>query len=85
VDSEPAQAPRTNAPLSAWLPDDAARSLETTVSSDSPEPEHVLRTPRPRLVASDLDGTLVDTVPDIARCIDSVLRDTGGATQPPMT
>ena len=36
-------------------------------------PEHILRTPRPRLVAIDLDGTLVDTVPDMAWCIDRTM------------
>ena len=43
------------------------------MSSDSPRPEHVFRTPRPKLVAIDLDGTLVDTVPDIAWCIDRTM------------
>ena len=43
------------------------------MSSDSPRPEHVFRTPRAKLVAIDLDGTLVDTVPDIAWCIDRTM------------
>ena len=43
------------------------------MSSDSPRPEHVFRTPRPKLVAIDLDGTLADTVPDIAWCIDRTM------------
>ena len=38
-----------------------------------PSPAHVLDTPPPRLVALDLDGTLVDTVPDIAWCIDRTM------------
>ena len=33
----------------------------------------VLAAPPPRLVALDLDGTLVDTVPDIAWCIDRTM------------
>ena len=43
------------------------------MSSDSTEPAHLLGTPPPRLAAIDLDGTLVDTVPDIAWCIDRTM------------
>ena len=43
------------------------------MSSNSLRPEHVLRTPRAKLVAIDLDGTLVDTVPDLAWCIDRTM------------
>ena len=43
------------------------------MSSDSAEPPHLLRAPPPRLVAIDLDGTLVDTVPDLAWCIDRTM------------
>ena len=47
------------------------------MSSGPRAPEHVLRTPRPRLVAIDLDGTLVDTAPDLAWCIDRTMHRFG--------
>ena len=43
------------------------------MNSDSTRPAHILGTPPPRLAAIDLDGTLVDTVPDIAWCIDRTM------------
>ena len=43
------------------------------MSADPTEPAHVLGAPPPRLAAIDLDGTLVDTVPDIAWCIDRTM------------
>ena len=43
------------------------------MNADSTEPAHILGTPPPRLAAIDLDGTLVDTVPDIAWCIDRTM------------
>ena len=43
------------------------------MSSDPPGPAPVLGYPPPRLVALDLDGTLVDSVPDIAWCIDRTM------------
>ena len=33
--------------------------------------------PAPRLILIDLDGTLVDTVPDLARAADAMMRDLG--------
>ena len=42
-------------------------------------PMHVFRVPPPKLVAFDLDGTLVDTVPDIAWCIDRTMLRLGAA------
>ena len=39
----------------------------------STEPAHLLGAPAPRLVAIDLDGTLVDSVPDLAWCIDRTM------------
>ena len=44
-----------------------------SMKSDPPEPAPVLGSPSPRLVALDLDGTLVDSVPDIAWCIDRTM------------
>ena len=38
-----------------------------------PGSAHILSVPPPRLVALDLDGTLVDSVPDIAWCIDQTM------------
>lgn len=35
------------------------------------------RFPQPRLVLLDLDGTLVDTVPDLAVCVDAMLAEFG--------
>ena len=43
------------------------------MNTASTEPAHILGTPPPRLAAIDLDGTLVDTVPDIAWCIDRTM------------
>ena len=43
------------------------------VSLQSPEKTRVLADPPPGLVALDLDGTLVDTAPDIAWCIDRTM------------
>lgn len=40
---------------------------------------HLLGAPPPELVALDLDGTLVDTVPDIAWCIDRTMPRFGVA------
>ena len=34
-------------------------------------------TRRPRLVLLDLDGTLVDSVPDLAWCLDAMLEHLG--------
>ena len=38
-----------------------------------PEPAHPPAAPPPELIAFDLDGTLVDSIPDIARCIDRTM------------
>ena len=43
------------------------------MSVDTTEPMHTLGVPPPRLVGFDLDGTLVDSVPDIAWCIDRTM------------
>ena len=43
------------------------------MSSNPPEPPHVFGSPPPRFVALDLDGTLVDSVPDLAWCIDRTM------------
>ena len=43
------------------------------MSSNPPGPAHVFGSPPPRFVAFDLDGTLVDSVPDIAWCIDRTM------------
>ena len=43
------------------------------MSSNPPGPRHIFGSPPPRLVALDLDGTLVDSVPDIAWCIDRTM------------
>jgi len=42
-----------------------------------------MRNGRPHLVLFDLDGTLVDSVPDLAYCVDTMLRELGlpGATE----
>ena len=49
------------------------------MSLESPEGIRVLAAPPPDLVALDLDGTLVDTVPDIAWCIDRTMPRFGVA------
>ena len=41
------------------------------------EPARALDAPSPKLVAFDLDGTLVDSVPDIAWCIDRTMQRYG--------
>ena len=38
-----------------------------------PEPAHPPAAPPPELIAFDLDGTLVDSIPDVARCIDRTM------------
>ena len=43
------------------------------MSLDPTEPVRILSAPPPKLVAFDLDGTLVDSVPDIAWCIDRTM------------
>ena len=43
------------------------------MSLDPTEPVRILSAPPPKLVALDLDGTLVDSVPDIAWCIDRTM------------
>ena len=43
------------------------------MNPESDQPAHILGTPPPNLVALDLDGTLVDSVPDIAWCIDRTM------------
>ena len=43
------------------------------MSLDPTEPVRILSAPPPKLVALDLDGTLIDSVPDIAWCIDRTM------------
>ena len=43
------------------------------MNSRPPGPAHVFGGPPPGLVAFDLDGTLVDSVPDIAWCLDRTM------------
>ena len=43
------------------------------MSANLPRPTRILFAPPPKLVAFDLDGTLVDSVPDIAWCIDRTM------------
>ena len=49
----------------------------TPMRLEPAERTRVLATPPPRLVALDLDGTLVDSAPDIAWCIDRTMPQFG--------
>ena len=50
-----------------------------SVVVDPTEPMHILGAPPPEFVGLDLDGTLVDSVPDIAWCIDRTMPRFGVA------
>ena len=47
------------------------------MSANPPGPPRILFAPPPKLVAFDLDGTLVDSVPDLAWCIDRTMARFG--------
>ena len=36
-----------------------------------------MKLPRPEMVLIDVDGTLVDSVPDLAYCVDAMMRELG--------
>ena len=47
------------------------------MSAKPPGPPRILFAPAPKLVAFDLDGTLVDSVPDLAWCVDRTMARFG--------